>query len=703
MADQHLVDENPERPVVDAPVVALAEDKLGSEVLRRAAQRERAVRDDFGEAEVAHFNVPARVDQEVLRLEVAVRDLLRVEVDESGENARGVEASVLRRLLAAAVVQAREELAALDELHEEVEVVGVLERRVAREDERVVRAHQQRLFVDDVALLPVRHDERLGQDLHRVVLTRLLVRHQLHAAEGAAPQCLLHDEVGEADRGFRLRGDREVAEATLARHAALLDRIERAEKRDEVGAEHSEAHHRVVCDDRRGARRVVQQRLLPKVLAHAQHFVVSTLNLHRDFALCDDVELVAHLALRHDRLARGAELEDARLRDLLPLEIIEHREGFDRRERAHADVPCHHLVELAFAEELVEVDLVEEEARHLGRHDRDVARAHLAEEQRALAEVLPLVERHRAAVGEACALHSALFDDVEDRARVALRDDELALRKRRLAQRVDEPQLLRRVEVFQVLHVVEHFERRLLRPLRVVRHDVTEGRAVELPDAGVRNGGDLRTRCVRGGRDGRRGWGRKRESARDGRREFVRGRQAGAGTALPCTPRARRSGRAHTHRRGARASVKQRELAKDLAAPARVANHDAVFPKLELARVDNVEVIRDRVALLDEVRARRDALLRHGIDKIRLRPMVQVLEHVELLDHLRQEGSDIIALRNNDLVVALRDRHLRVDVRARTAHHALRPRLRARWPTRRLRRRVRRRRRSRRHRRFGLG
>ena len=69
LADEHLVDEDAERPPVGADVVALVGDDLGREVLGRAAEGPRAVLDVLGEAKVTNLDETLGVENQVLRLQ----------------------------------------------------------------------------------------------------------------------------------------------------------------------------------------------------------------------------------------------------------------------------------------------------------------------------------------------------------------------------------------------------------------------------------------------------------------------------------------------------------------------------------------------------------------------------------------------------------------------------------------------------------
>lgn len=82
VADEHFVQEDTECPPVDCLAVPLVEDDLGGKILRRAAQGPRPRRrlHVLGKAEVAQFEVARLVEQDVFGLEIAVEDVVGVEV-----------------------------------------------------------------------------------------------------------------------------------------------------------------------------------------------------------------------------------------------------------------------------------------------------------------------------------------------------------------------------------------------------------------------------------------------------------------------------------------------------------------------------------------------------------------------------------------------------------------------------------------------
>ena len=79
---EQLAHEDAERPEIDGAVVTSVEDDLGGDVLGGAAEGPRlgALVDALAEAEVDHLDVAARVEEQVLRFEVAVNDAAAVQV-----------------------------------------------------------------------------------------------------------------------------------------------------------------------------------------------------------------------------------------------------------------------------------------------------------------------------------------------------------------------------------------------------------------------------------------------------------------------------------------------------------------------------------------------------------------------------------------------------------------------------------------------
>lgn len=81
-ASQHFVEEHAYGPPVHRLAMPFVEQHLGGQVLGGATQSVRPALHHLREAEVSHFQVALRVDQQVLRLEVSVDDVSGVEVGE---------------------------------------------------------------------------------------------------------------------------------------------------------------------------------------------------------------------------------------------------------------------------------------------------------------------------------------------------------------------------------------------------------------------------------------------------------------------------------------------------------------------------------------------------------------------------------------------------------------------------------------------
>lgn len=78
----HLVHQNAQGPPIHGLVVPFAQNDLGREVLRGAAEGPRATLHPFGEPEVGDLQVALAVDQQVLRLQVPVNEVQIVQIFE---------------------------------------------------------------------------------------------------------------------------------------------------------------------------------------------------------------------------------------------------------------------------------------------------------------------------------------------------------------------------------------------------------------------------------------------------------------------------------------------------------------------------------------------------------------------------------------------------------------------------------------------
>lgn len=184
----HFVDQDAQGPPVQGVVVARADDHLRRNVLGRAAERVglRSVIDlvDLGQAEVGEEDVAIKAQQNVLGLEVPVIYIGLVEVAEGESDLGGIE---LHPLLAKAPLlrQVLEQLAALHELHHEVDARLGGEHLLHGDNERVLHLQKDQLLNLQTLERLVLYNDVLADALHRKVLVGVNILDQVNFSEGA--------------------------------------------------------------------------------------------------------------------------------------------------------------------------------------------------------------------------------------------------------------------------------------------------------------------------------------------------------------------------------------------------------------------------------------------------------------------------------------------------------------------------------------
>ena len=493
LAREALEGEDADGPPVDAETVPLDEDHLGREVLGRAAERPRAVGEHLGEAKVDELEVAVGVEQQILRLEVAVDDVERVQVRDDRRHLRDVEDD-LRLVERRLPPEHRVELAALHQLEQHVQLALVVVRRVQPHHERVVARGEDLLLGDDVRLLLGHDDLVLAHHLERVRLARRLVQAQPDAAIRADAHDAPMLEVGPLRRLSR------AAQRLLPLLRLLGDQVLDGPdcRREGVAVAAVDAQRLARRRDRRRGRLRRQQRALAEELAlDARGDLLPRAVLvvvHVCLPALDDEEGVLLLALLNQGLAvlvrplrqlahEGLELGRRQLR--------KDRRAFDhdRLEDLLHKVARHHVGERA--EILPERHRRQLEQLHLAdRHHVGLAHrvvrarleARLAEDGACLeAEVL---RPRRAVVLVTDDL--ALLDEVEGRRLGAHLDHVLTVLQGHLLHQRRELCALRvgqrREQAARLQEVV-----RLVHQLLVPRahHHVPEGLAVEHPQRAV--------------------------------------------------------------------------------------------------------------------------------------------------------------------------------------------------------------------------
>ena len=160
----YLISEHAESPPVARDGVAGPCDHLGRDVARGAAERVGPTGDDLCEAKVDELRVARRVDENVLRLEVAVGDALRVQVAKRRRDAGAVEARGGLVQSPTLAVEKREELAALHQLEHQHGVRVRMPGGHQPRDQMVVARGKQVLFeVHPRLVVLIRHVRFLPQ------------------------------------------------------------------------------------------------------------------------------------------------------------------------------------------------------------------------------------------------------------------------------------------------------------------------------------------------------------------------------------------------------------------------------------------------------------------------------------------------------------------------------------------------------------
>lgn len=145
----HLLNQNPKRPPVYRLAMALVHNNLRCDLLRRATQCLRLGGAVLGEPEISDLQVAVTVDQHVLGLEVALDDVLAVQVFED-ECGLGSLVACFHFVETVDRAEVGEEFAALNKLKEYLEVLVILGLALVVDDEGVVDVGHYKNFIFDM-------------------------------------------------------------------------------------------------------------------------------------------------------------------------------------------------------------------------------------------------------------------------------------------------------------------------------------------------------------------------------------------------------------------------------------------------------------------------------------------------------------------------------------------------------------------------
>jgi hypothetical protein len=142
----------------------------------------------LAETKVAQSDVSSVVQQDVLRLQVAVDDIETVQALESAQKLGGVETSSVNLELALPLKMV-EQLSSVHERQDKVQLLGRLERKLQRHDERVVDLCEYRTFRQRVINLRARDDVLLSQGLEGIDALRIAFPESCVSICGGKQQC----------------------------------------------------------------------------------------------------------------------------------------------------------------------------------------------------------------------------------------------------------------------------------------------------------------------------------------------------------------------------------------------------------------------------------------------------------------------------------------------------------------------------------
>jgi hypothetical protein len=195
VADEELVAQNAERPNVHCFVVGLALNHLGGEVVERATEGVAlGGRGVDGPAEVGDLDLALAIDEEVLRLDVTVDDVLLVAVVERrGEGSDVVRSSLLREALKALKVFVK--LSSRGEFEDEIDSALIVEITIKAKNIVVTKVRLDLDFSTKLVLNAGLSELRLEQNFESNNVVTLLLPGQIDVSKFSAAQRLTNIEI----------------------------------------------------------------------------------------------------------------------------------------------------------------------------------------------------------------------------------------------------------------------------------------------------------------------------------------------------------------------------------------------------------------------------------------------------------------------------------------------------------------------------
>ena len=479
---QHFVNQYPERPIVHALVVTLRQNDFRRQILGSATQRVGLVDHNFGKPQIHQHAVPSLIDEDVLRLQVAVTNAALVQVGQRLEDARGVEARVaVRDAIAGFRVDDREQLSTLHQLNQHVQVALVLERCHQVDHERVVQRGHDVLFANHTLHLMMADDFALAELLQCVRFAAALVSDQPHLPEGTDTEDAVLDQILESD-GRRV----EIGSTGRQRRTEALDAANDTLNvflgQDAAGGLRLHGDSLLA-----GKSVVVLQGLVAKVVGITEVVDHTVVVGHRHRTRPDDVQvLVGRLALLGEDGAGGEghfDNEVSETGQFVGLEL-----GIGEDGHAQQGALAHRRVDEALerSQHLFKGVARQAQARATASR-RNVGHARIAGDQGPLPEKIAwtqrLIDVRRIPKANVVDLDRALANDVKDFTDISLVDDALPFGKGDRRQGVRDAEQIAVIQVGQKRDLAQHVVDVLLLGARVVGQHVAESLLIDLPKA----------------------------------------------------------------------------------------------------------------------------------------------------------------------------------------------------------------------------
>jgi hypothetical protein len=179
----HLVKQNSQSPPINGLTMTLVQNNLRGNVLRSTANSESSsLIENLGKSEIGKLQITVVSDQEILGFEISIDDILGVKVFKTASNSGSVESGLLSRERFDRS-EVSEELSSVDQLKNQIEILGILSESLKVDDERMRDLGVNEILIVDVIDLLGLDDLSLVEKLQGNILSGLFVFGDLNLAE----------------------------------------------------------------------------------------------------------------------------------------------------------------------------------------------------------------------------------------------------------------------------------------------------------------------------------------------------------------------------------------------------------------------------------------------------------------------------------------------------------------------------------------